>query len=69
MKEQDRAQAVDASAAGATAEVRRSTRKRRRVTQPAPEGSDPHPFDPPSEPRSAGENDDRLKADRPPHWQ
>lgn len=43
-------------------------RRRRRVSQRAPEGSDPHPFDPPVEPRSSGENDERLRADRPPHW-
>ncbi len=43
-------------------------RGRRRVTQAAPEGSDPHPFDPPEAPRSGSENDDRLKADKPPHW-
>ena len=44
------------------------TRRRRRVTQAAPEGSDPHPFDPPTAARAEGENDDRLRADRPPHW-
>lgn len=43
-------------------------RRRRRVTQGGPEGSDPHPFDPPTAPRAEGENDDRLRADRPPHW-
>lgn len=41
---------------------------RRRVTQAAPDGSDPHPFDPPEVPRSESENDDRLRADVPPHW-
>lgn len=48
--------------------ARSRPRGRRRVTQAAPEGSDPHPFDPPEAPRSTGENDDRLKADKPPHW-
>jgi len=46
----------------------RRTKRRRRVTQAAPEGSDPHPFDPPVSPRSSRENDERLRADRPPHW-
>ena len=39
----------------------------RRVTTEAPAGSDPNPAPEPS--RSSGsENDDRLKADKPPHW-
>ena len=42
-------------------------RKSRRVTTPPPEGSDPSPA--PEPPRSTGtENDDRLRADKPPHW-
>lgn len=43
-------------------------RKPRRASLPAAEGTDPEPYDPPAEPRGATENDDRLKADRPPHW-
>lgn len=43
-------------------------RRRRRASRPAPPGSDPAPYDPPTEPRASGENDDRLKSDRPPHW-
>lgn len=47
--------------------VRRS-RRPRRASLPAPEGSDPEPYDPPLERRSEGENDARLLGDRPPHW-
>lgn len=46
----------------------RRSKRHRRVTQAAPEGSDPHPYDPPNSPRPSGENDERLRADRPPHW-
>lgn len=43
-------------------------RRRRRVRTDAVPGSDPNPQ--PEPPRhSAGENDDRLRADKPPHWQ
>ncbi len=46
---------------------RRRSRHRRVRTQPAP-GSDPEPQ--PEPPRhSTHENDDRLRADKPPHWQ
>lgn len=42
-------------------------RRRRRVTTPPPEGSDPTPA--PEPPRGTGtENDERLKADKPPHY-
>jgi hypothetical protein len=42
-------------------------RPRRRVTTEAIAGSDPNPQKEP--PRHAeNENDDRLKADKPPHW-
>jgi len=41
--------------------------KRRRVTTEPPAGSDPNPQ--PEAPRGTGtENDERLKADKPPHW-
>lgn len=43
-------------------------RRRRRASLPAPAGSDPHPYDPPLEPREDGENDERLRIDKPPHW-
>jgi hypothetical protein len=43
-------------------------RRPRRASLPAPEGSDPNPHDPPTERRPDGENDARLRADRPPHW-
>lgn len=46
----------------------RVVRRRRRATLPAPEGSDPAPYDPPAERRSEHENDARLLGDRPPHW-
>lgn len=49
--------------------VRDKDRRRpRRATLAAPIGSDPEPHDPPLEPRNNNENDDRLNADRPPHW-
>lgn len=62
------ADALDSETAGDAQQDQPRTRRRRRVTQPAPAGSDPHPFDPPEEVRSGRENDDRLKADKPPHW-
>ena len=41
--------------------------KRRRATTPPPPGSDPTPLPEPR--RGTGtENDDRLKADKPPHY-
>lgn len=39
----------------------------RRVTTAAPAGSDPTPTPEPSRGTGA-ENDERLKADKPPHW-
>ncbi len=47
---------------------RSAVRKHRRVVRPAVEGSDPTPLNPPMEPRSERENDERLKGDKPPHW-
>jgi hypothetical protein len=42
-------------------------RRRRRVTTPPPAGSDPTPIS--EAPRHrASENDQRLRADKPPHW-
>ncbi|MBN9238662.1 MAG: hypothetical protein J0J03_03210 [Leifsonia sp.] len=41
--------------------------RHRRVTTEAPEGSDPNPSPEPAR-HAATENDDRLKADKPPHW-
>jgi len=42
-------------------------RKRRRVTTEPVPGTDPNPAPEPE--RSTGsENDERLKADKPPHW-
>lgn len=42
-------------------------RRRRRVTTPPPAGSDPAPIS--EAPRHrANENDQRLRADKPPHW-
>lgn len=45
-----------------------AVKRRRRASRPAPEGSDPEPYDPPTEQRSERENDARLLGDRPPHW-
>lgn len=42
-------------------------RVRRRVRTEAPAGSDPSPAREP-ERHDAGENDERLRADKPPHW-
>ncbi|WP_130484765.1 hypothetical protein [Microcella putealis] len=61
---------------GDTADARRDSararRGRRRVTTTPPPGSDPAPARAPltSEPErhGAGENDDRLRADKPPHY-
>ena len=42
-------------------------RRPRRVTTPSPTGSDPTPIS--EAPRHrANENDQRLRADKPPHW-
>jgi hypothetical protein len=46
---------------------RRSPRVRRRATTPPPDGTDPTPApEPPRHPRN--ENDDRMRADKPPHY-
>jgi len=54
---------------GATAPRRTGgpTRSGRRVTTAAVPGSDPTPAPEPAR-HGAGENDDRLLRDRPPHW-
>jgi len=43
-------------------------RRKRRVTTDAPAGSDPSPASEPPR-HAATENDERLKGDKPPHWQ
>jgi len=43
------------------------SRRSRRVTTDAPEGSDPNPVQEPPRHR-AEENDEQLKRDVPPHW-
>ena len=43
-------------------------RRTRRVTTDAPAGSDPSPASEPPR-HAATENDERLKGDKPPHWQ
>ena len=43
------------------------TRRRRRVTTEAVPGSDPTPQNEPAR-HLDNENDERLKADKPPHW-
>jgi hypothetical protein len=42
-------------------------RRSRRVTTPAPEGSDPTPTPEPGR-HHITENDEQLKRDKPPHW-
>ncbi|WP_309713610.1 hypothetical protein [Pseudolysinimonas sp.] len=42
-------------------------RRRRRVTTPPPPGSDPTPVEEPDQ-RPEGENDSRLRDDKPPHY-
>ncbi len=42
-------------------------RRRRRVTTKAVPGSDPTPQNEPAR-HAENENDERLKADKPPHW-
>jgi hypothetical protein len=49
-----------------TAPLRRPRAHRRVTTQGAP-GTDPTPQPEPSR-HAEGENDERLKADKPPHW-
>jgi len=46
----------------------RSSRRGRRVSTEPPPGTDPQPQREPPRHR-ADENDERLKADKPPHWQ
>jgi hypothetical protein len=60
----DRGRSEEAEGAGPG--DRRVKRHRRVRTDPVP-GSDPEPQ--PEPPRhSSGENDERLRADKPPHW-
>lgn len=47
--------------------VKRTVRKHRRVSTEAVPGSDPTPQSEPDR-HAEDENDDRLKADKPPHW-
>jgi hypothetical protein len=42
-------------------------RRRRRVTTPPPPGSDPTPAEEPDQ-HPEGENDARLRDDKPPHY-
>lgn len=45
----------------------RPARRSRRATTPPPAGSDPTPL--PEPPRSSGtENDERMRAEKPPHY-
>ena len=70
----DDAEPLDATGDGTEAELERPKhraarvpRQRRRVTTDAVPGTDPAPANEP--PRHiASENDDRLRADKPPHW-
>jgi hypothetical protein len=52
---------------GAAASPRRARRANRRVTTAPPEGSDPTPQREP-ERHALTENDDRLRAEKPPHY-
>lgn len=52
----------------ATPTRRAGVRIRRRASLPAPPGTDASPEDPVTSQRERGENDDRLAADKPPHW-
>lgn len=58
---------ADGTASGEDREGKPGRRKNRRVSTRAVPGSDPSPQ---PEPRrhADNENDDRLKADKPPHW-
>ena len=47
--------------------VASETKPRRRVVVPPPKGTDPRPVSEP-ERHQETENDDRLKADKPPHY-
>lgn len=51
---------------GEASHVERPRKHRRVRTAPVP-GSDPNPQPEPSR-HTDNENDDRLKADKPPHW-
>jgi len=44
-----------------------TARPRRRVVVPAPEGSEPEPIGEPERHRE-DDNDERLKAEKPPHY-
>jgi len=58
---------VPAESADVAAPAPASPRRRRRVTTAPPAGSDPSPQR--EEPRhTLTENDDRLKAEKPPHY-
>jgi hypothetical protein len=48
-------------------EVRRPRRSPRRVSTPPPPGTDPTPAPEPERHRPT-ENDERLRADKPPHY-
>lgn len=65
-------QADNGTTADARGDAARARRARRRVTTAPPPGSDPAPARAPltAEPErhGAGENDDRLRADKPPHY-
>jgi len=51
----------------AAAQPARRARVRRRVTTAPVPGTDPNPSPEPTR-HAENENDDRLKADKPPHW-
>ena len=53
---------------GADGRVATNAGRRRRATTPPPPGSDPAPYDPPTQARPDSENDARLREDKPPHW-
>lgn len=57
----------DAPAARPDERATARPRVRRRATTPPPPGSDPAPL-PEPERHSLDENDDRLKAEKPPHY-
>jgi len=63
---------TDNDSADVRGDAPRTRRARRRVTTTAPPGSDPAPARAPltAEPErhGSGENDDRLRADKPPHY-
>jgi len=59
---------VNADRANADPPVPASRRRRhRRVTTPPPPGSDPEPVEEPDQ-HIEGENDSRLRDDKPPHY-